>query len=509
MNYNPNPNENVYKSLFNQYEKVIIESLITSFGLDFLIKDQHGGDVDTIHNVRKIGKDKEMNYKNTENEKEFNTQDKYDSKKYHSHKNYLAKRNEIKAKKQNGNLVDDYTGNKISSEKMHCEHKIAAKEINDDSGRVLSGLSGVELANDPNNLCATNERTNTTKNSDTMEEFIDKYSDYYNDKQKAKMMRKDKKARKNYNRKINREYYTSSKFFRDTAKASGRLGLKMGAREVLGFILAEVWFEIKNEFNSFDDNFDLSIFLNKIGNVIKRTFDNIKIKYKEMIEKFGEGLVSGILSSLTTTLCNIFFTTAKNVIKVIRQSYASIIQALKILLLNPDNLLFGDRMRACIKIISTGVSIVMGTMIGDLISKTPFGNIPVLGGIITSFVGTIVTGIMSCTLLNYLDNSILIKKLVFVLNDLDPFSKAVNYYKEQALKLERQAAFLLSVDFNKFKEEIQLYDEIVLKIYQINNPKELNKILKETLNTIYDGELPWIGNFEEFMNKKNSVLVFR
>lgn len=41
---------NAYSSIFQQYEKVIIDSLITSFGLDFLIQDQHGGDVDTIYN---------------------------------------------------------------------------------------------------------------------------------------------------------------------------------------------------------------------------------------------------------------------------------------------------------------------------------------------------------------------------------------------------------------------------------------------------------------------------
>ena len=59
-NYYPSKEENVVKSIFLQYETVIIYSLITSFGLDFLIKDQHGGDVDTIHNVRQIGKDLEM-----------------------------------------------------------------------------------------------------------------------------------------------------------------------------------------------------------------------------------------------------------------------------------------------------------------------------------------------------------------------------------------------------------------------------------------------------------------
>ncbi len=55
-NYEPNPTEPVMESIFKQYEYVIIESLVTSFGLDFLLKDQHGGDVDTIHNVRQLVK---------------------------------------------------------------------------------------------------------------------------------------------------------------------------------------------------------------------------------------------------------------------------------------------------------------------------------------------------------------------------------------------------------------------------------------------------------------------
>ena len=57
-NYAPSPEEPVMESLMSEYKRVIFESLLTSFGLDsFLVTDRHGGDVDTIHNVRKIGND--------------------------------------------------------------------------------------------------------------------------------------------------------------------------------------------------------------------------------------------------------------------------------------------------------------------------------------------------------------------------------------------------------------------------------------------------------------------
>ena len=61
------PIEDSYESIFDQYEKVVVQALVTSFGLDFLIQDRHGGDVDTIYNVRQIGKDPNMTYKNQKN----------------------------------------------------------------------------------------------------------------------------------------------------------------------------------------------------------------------------------------------------------------------------------------------------------------------------------------------------------------------------------------------------------------------------------------------------------
>ena len=58
---------NLFTTLLSSYEKIIMESILVSFGLDIFINDQHGGDVDTIHNVREIGRDPEMSYKSPKN----------------------------------------------------------------------------------------------------------------------------------------------------------------------------------------------------------------------------------------------------------------------------------------------------------------------------------------------------------------------------------------------------------------------------------------------------------
>jgi hypothetical protein len=327
----PEPEDNVMDSIFKQYERVIVESLISSFGLDFLVKDQHGGDVDTIHNVRKISKDEKMTYKNEMNQSNYDNRGNYNSSEYHSDKRYIEKNRQVKKDKENGNLYDAYTGEKIRvNEKSDLDHVMSAKEIHDDRGRVLAGLKGTDLANSEENLNATNPRTNRTKKADSMDKFLDKYGDEYTDEQKANMKKSDAIARKSYEAKLAKAYYTSPQFGKDVTFAAGNVGVRMGLRQALGFVFAEMWFAVKEEFEKVGREFDFGKLLTAIGNGIKRGFENAKGKYKELFEKFKEGAIAGALSSLTTTLCNIFFTTAKNVVKVITLKPLSILGQLLI-----------------------------------------------------------------------------------------------------------------------------------------------------------------------------------
>ena len=174
------PEEDIYSNIFSQYEDIIIQSLITSFGLDFLldkvgmIKDQHGGDVDTIHNVRQIDKDKQMIYKNKQNEEKYNTREEYNSSNYHSHPNYIKTNAQYSKQRKEGTLIDGYTGEKLDPKISHdLDHIVSSKEIHQDRGRVLSGLKGEDLANDPEtNLTPTNYHTNRSKGQKSMDEYL-------------------------------------------------------------------------------------------------------------------------------------------------------------------------------------------------------------------------------------------------------------------------------------------------------------------------------------------------
>ena len=297
---------------------------------------------------------------------------------------------------------------------------------------------------------------------------------------------------------------------KDVARAAGNVSVSMGARQALGFVFTELWFAVKVEFQKIEGSpFDLGDFLRAIGNGLKRGFERAKEKYKELFDKFLSGAVAGALSSLTTTLCNIFFTTAKNVVRIIRQSYASLVEAGKVLFINPENYTFGERMRAVAKILATGASIVVGVVVEDAVGNTGIKAIPILCDIVPSFCGVFVTGIMSCTLLYFLDKSELMNKLFKFLDGLHTIETEIQYYRQQAEYFEKYAAELAQIDLAQLKKETAFYSQITEKIEATETEEELNRVLKDALESA-DILIPWNGyeSFNQFMGDKKARLVF-
>lgn len=523
-NTNYSDQEPVYSNLFKEYERVVIESLITSFGLDFIIHktmDKHGGDVDTIHNVRKIGKDTKMTYKNELNKQKYEKLSSYKYSDYHNSKSNFSKiKHEAREKWQatGKNIKDEYMGGDIGfygrtknispTKKAELDHIIATNEIHNDRGRVLAQLDGAELADSDSNLAWTNKSLNASMQNKSIKEYIDSNQNI-DEKTKKNLLEQDAIAREEYNHKINISYYTSKAFWQDTAKASVKIGAAMGARQVLGFIFSEIWFEVKDEFSR-GKEYGKSKW-KQIARAVKRGFLNAKLKYKELWDKFIEGSIGGTISSLMTTLLNAFFTTAKIWVRVIRQTWASLVEAIKILFINPDYLPLGERMKAASKIIATAASVVAGSVVSDLIAKTGIGSIPVLGEIIQVFTGSLVTGILSITLLHWLDRSPIVNKMVNFLNKLPTMDNAINYYREQSRILEEYASQLMKIDLDTFQKETKIYQDALIGIEDIDNPIKLNLFLKEIRNKLGIAS-PFINHNDDiniFMKDLNSKLIFK
>ncbi len=526
------PDESAFERLFKEYEQAIIRSIVTSFGLDMFIEDQYGGDVDTIHNVRQIGEKPGMTYKNSANEKKYNGKEAYDNSAYHKDEKYTSRVATARTEfNETGKMIDDayVEGNKLiprrndtisRGQQAQLDHVKSAKEIDEDRGRLLSGLDGKELANCDDNLRFTNAALNNNMRDKSVEEYIkwcEEHPDQvnYNGKKgeplpeevKQKIREEYERADAIYNEKLSKAYYldfskeSCRQFYKDTASAAAKRGIEMGLRQAIGFLLVDLWFSIKEEIKASDRTVKGCI--NAITNGLKKGLNNTKSNYKELIGKFGEGLISGVIASLTTTICNIFFTTGKNLGRIIRQAWSSITEAVYVLFFGSQEY-FCDRITASAKIIASGASIIIGTVVQEDIN-VKLAEIPIPNGLknaMSSLAGSLCTGLLSITILFYIDNDPFNKFLEGI------FGQNLAVLREQARIFEKYCAELQSIDVGKMQYEVKCIRKLLSDIEETDDNNAITEALNRTRNELGIPSL-WEGTtLDARMNDQNWVLTF-
>lgn len=504
-------NKSVFSEMWDSYKRTILHSIVTSFGLDFVIRDQNGGDVDTIHGVRETGQ-----YKNVQNANDYANRGDYDSKAYHDNNDYYR---EFKRDAKSKFELDDayFPNNKVYYGKASylreqpfkqasLDHTISAKEIHDDPGRVMAGLDGPELANQEYNYAFTNASTNSSMGDKTIEEYIqwrEEHGDPLPPEAIKAMREKDSAARKEYERKVNEAYYTSDRFIIDASKAATKLGIRMGLRQAIGFVFLEIWFACEKEVKSLPSGVSFGDCLKAIRIGIQKGIESAKAKYQEILKQFGEGFISGAVASLGTTLINVFITTDRNMVRYIRQISVVVIQTGNILLINPDDLRLGDQLKAATVSVVTGASVLVGTLVGNQIVKTPLGQNEKIGIVVQNFCSALVCGLLSCTILVLIDRSQFMRNMVTRMNQYCNQNRSLRETSEAFIQM---AAEINQYDISEFQDDVSRFGECISKILSANDD-DLNAELLETYRE-FDIPLPWEGDFDDFMGNKNNRLVF-
>ena len=515
------------------FEKTVVNSLATTFGLDFLLfKDKVGGDVDTIHNVRQgvWATDKEK--------KAYEQRGDYDSGVYHKHENYKKTGARDKALQQSGQLHDPYRNKTMTlDEQRNLDHVISANEIHEDAGRVLAGLDGVELANQSSNLQTTSETVNKSKKQTPIAEYLEKLpgliSNHENtlekqekrlaslpretpeqiheaEKLEAKitktknkieklksidseaMQEKDRKSREKYNGTINRAYYTSSKFMLQTGYAAGLSGLKMGTRQMLGLVMAEIWFELRIQvpqiFENLKNNFNFEKFIAHIKEAFQGIWKRVKVRFKDFLTSFKEGVFGGVMSSVTTTIFNIFATTQKAAVKIIREIWGQLAKAFKIIFFNPEKLDFVDLCKAVVGILSAAAGVVVGSMAHTellLLCNFPFG------AELAAFSGALVTGLVTLGLTYFLLSSNAAQKVWAFVESIMPHADAVQKYQAINAELDCYLTELARLDFNMDTNALAVFSR---DLAACNDEMQRSLVLKDEI-TKRGIEIPYeMGN---------------
>jgi hypothetical protein len=411
-------NQERFDKLVIDCKKDVINSIVTPFGLGKIVAayDKVGGNVDTIHNARNgiyATDEAKINYENRTD---------YDSDKYHSHKNYKVTNEQAKTDKLNDDLTDEFGSKTFKrNETTNLDHTISAKEVSDDAGRELANLDGVTLANESSNLNITTPEFNNFKRAKTMEQAIldldkelkllnNKSDLTENDKTRLKKLNKideeldrdkaleaDTKVREDYNKKINKEYYTSAKFVKNTISTGATEGLKMGTQQALGLLMSEFFTAVFDEImdiykNGYSTSFDDDRFFNVLKERFKNIAKKIKAKWKDVATAFKDGFISGFISNLVTTAINMFVSTGKRVVRIIREGIFSLFKAIKLLIFPPEGMSYEDAMHEAKKLLATGLIVSLGViaeqyidaMIKTTVVLEPFADI-----LTTVFVGAI------------------------------------------------------------------------------------------------------------------------
>jgi len=477
----------VFQNLMDEYQKVILRSLVATFGLDFLIRDQVGGNVDTVYNVRSTV----IGYKNPQNATDYANKEKYNSITYHNDPRYTQMKSKVRKKQE---FFDDayVPGKKIyygkashleehPDERASLDHIVSAKEIHEDPGRVLAELDGTDLANSPDNLYFTNVKLNLTKSDFSVDEFISKKGDQLSDETKTIMKDLDTKSRRIITRKINDAYYTSDKFYFDSINASNKLGVNMGTREAMGFILIEIYFSCKRRMEVVSDGASFGDYFSALRKGIDDGLYNVKTNYGMHFKVFGEGYLSGIIASLSTTLINTIITTNKVFIKNIRTASVTLARASNVLLFNPGDLYLGDRFKATSVILTTGVSTIVGVTIGECLKKSPIASVPVVGNMTINFIQILISGLLSCSFLYMMDRSKFINDLVNHFNKYAPVGYDIDYSCRQ---FEMMSAQLNDYDIEAFVKDCDKYDYVLKNFFADEDESAFETTLDRKMNEL-------------------------
>lgn len=450
-------NDQMFNKLVSDCKKEVINSIVTPFGLGKVVAayDKTGGNVDTIHNVRHgiYATDKERNA--------YEQREQYNSEAYHKDTKYIEINKQYSQAKKNGGTGDYITGETITQHDKHdLDHVVSAKEIHDDRGRILAEVDGIKLANTKTNLKPTDSGINRSKKADSMSDFLIKKNERIQKIQELKSkktlnpkeerelkklekfkqiddkkaMQSDKEARAKQDSEINKEYYTSTKFAKNTAIAGVNEGKKMGMQQALGLLTLEFFTAVFDELvdiykNGFSNGFDNDKFFTILKKRLKKISIRVAKKWEEAAIAFKDGFISGFISNLVTTVINMFTKTVERTVRIIREGIFSLFRAVRLLLFPPENMTYEEAMHEAKKLLATGLIVSLGVIAEEYIDILIKGTaiLEPFADILTSvFVGAI-TGLSITMVVYYID-----KKR----NDKEMFNSLVNDTNSKFDKLD-------------------------------------------------------------------------
>lgn len=426
-----------FEQLLSDSRREVLQAVAVPFGLGrvLAVYDKVGGNVDTIHNAR------QKVYATDEARQEYAKKSKYNPDDYHGDKRYIDK-NALDTKAQSeGRLEDAYTGKIFRHKNLdsrNLDHTIAAKEIDEDAGRVLAGLDGVDLANAPTNLNPTMERFNKSKGQRAAVDVVAQLQ-HESPKRRARiaeleskpeltksergelelhqqkqaiadnperLLAKDKAAREEYEGKLRDSYYKGNKFRDDVIGTSLKEGGKMAFQQAFGLMLVEFFSATFDELKDFYRNGAIHDKIwPELRSRMERVASRVGKQWKSALAAGGAGFVAGVLSNLVTVFLNTLKTTGKRAVRMFREGFMSLLRAIKMLAFPPQGMTLREGAHEALKVVSAGAVVIGGVALEEIIEKyiLAIPGLGAMGSIISAVIVGAMTGLASTFVVYLID----------------------------------------------------------------------------------------------------------
>lgn len=370
--------------LLDLCKNTVIETITGQFGLaGMFIQTQDGGSVTTAHNFEKGITATESDYQKYETYKANNdgSRDWQEVRKSSGYDAPLPGKRKTAFQNQD-KIIDAYTGKELPKDgRAHLDHIVSAKEIESNAKNHLfkTPEERAKMATNDKNLAWTEASSNQSKGDQAMKEWLDKQGGTKGERfgiDREMALKKDIKARQYIKTEIT--VAAAKKYGTELLTTGGKDATRMAAYSALGVVMREltqaVFHEIHVTFQQRGKETIKEIFIRfkeHIGAVIA----DLKAKWKDILKGSFEASITAFLSNIVVFIINLFATTLKKIMTMIRAGFVSLCQAIKMLVNPPAGMDREEANYQALKILTTGLigaaSLGLSAAIEKLLQSIP------------------------------------------------------------------------------------------------------------------------------------------
>lgn len=363
----------------------VLEAIIRPFGLaKVLFEDKDGGNVTTSHNASQgdYARLDVEGFKGSE----------YRGQAYKTSRDRYV---DDRIEHNTGTVQDEYSGEHIDYSVADCDHVVAVDDFHARGGFMLDKDERAAFGADQDNFALTHQSGNRSMKETPIKEWHGKTatdgSGRSNKERHGHDNRRVNARIKKGEKAVDRHLTTGKKaayYGERLINTGAQEAAKMGLQQALGAFLLELtrasWDEIRDALSVGLRSSPNQTLIQAIGERLKRVGTRVLGKWKEAVTAFREGAISGFLSNLVTVVVNTFFTTAKNVVRMIREGFMSLVRGVRLILNAPAGMTKSEAYHEAGKILAAGVAVGVGIAAEEFVQKAVI-SVPVIG----AFAGTI------------------------------------------------------------------------------------------------------------------------